>query len=147
MRATFAAATSGDGAHAGTTPTAEDNTGSLKPSPTKKAALVGGDLSLTEVLEKLTARDSKEVETRTQRHRKFLTSGVVPQVAAGLVAAAKARPRDPLEFLAAYLIRRESLFLRHYWVSFRFERVCSMHALKLTPFELHPRFLGRTTWN
>eukprot|EP00904_Undaria_pinnatifida_P014095 jgi/Undpi1/9816/HiC_scaffold_27.g12270.m1 len=64
-----------------------------------------GGLSLTEVLAKLTAKDAKEVETRTRRHRKFLTSGVVPQVAAGLVAAAEARPGDPLEFLAAYLIR------------------------------------------
>ncbi len=64
-----------------------------------------GDLSLTEVMAKLTARDAREVELRTRRHRNFLTNGVVPQVAAGLVAAAEARPENIFEFLAEYLIR------------------------------------------
>ncbi|CAN0450481.1 unnamed protein product [Ectocarpus sp. 12 AP-2014] len=62
------------------------------------------DLNLSEVLAKLTARDAKEVETRTRRHRNFLTEGVVPQVAAGLVAAAEAQPENVFEFLANYLI-------------------------------------------
>ncbi|CAN0548558.1 unnamed protein product, partial [Ectocarpus sp. 8 AP-2014] len=59
-------------------------------------------------LAKLTARDAKEVETRTRRHRNFLTEGVVPQVAAGLVAAAEAQPENVFEFLANYLIRSVS---------------------------------------
>ncbi|CBJ32377.1 conserved unknown protein [Ectocarpus siliculosus] len=63
------------------------------------------DLNLSEVLAKLTARDAKEVEMRTRRHRNFLTEGVVPQVAAGLVAAAEAQPENVFEFLANYLIR------------------------------------------
>lgn len=62
-------------------------------------------LSLAEVLAKLTARDAREVEQRTRRHRNFLTDGVVPQVAAGLVAAAEAQPDNVFEFLAEYLIR------------------------------------------
>lgn len=108
MRAMFAAIADGEGANAGTATSVEREIGGSKPPPPKHAPPVGGGLSLTEVLAKLTARDAKEVDTRTQRHRKFLTSGVVPQVAAGLVAAAEARPEDPLEFLAAYLIRCES---------------------------------------
>lgn len=64
------------------------------------------DTSLMEVLAKLSARDSKEVEARTRRHRHFLTDGVVPQVAAGLVAAAEAQPENIFEFLAEHLIRR-----------------------------------------
>ncbi|CAM9973173.1 unnamed protein product, partial [Hapterophycus canaliculatus] len=60
--------------------------------------------TLAEVLSKLTVRDAKEVATRTRRHRSFLTEGVVPQVAAGLVAAAEARPANIFEFLADYLI-------------------------------------------
>ena len=87
-----------------------------------------GGLSLTEVLAKLTAKDAKEVETRTRRHRKFLTSGVVPQVAAGLVAAAEARPGDPLEFLAAYLIRCEKSFSLE-MVSFLGFRFWSMYGV------------------
>lgn len=63
------------------------------------------DLSLKEVMAKLTVRDAEDVEIRSRCHRSFLTAGVVPQVAAGLVAAAETRPEDPLEFLAAYLIR------------------------------------------
>lgn len=66
------------------------------------------DLNLSEVLAKLTVRDAKEVETRTRRHRNFLTEGVVPQVAAGLVAAAEAQPENVFEFLANYLIRSVS---------------------------------------
>lgn len=62
-------------------------------------------LSLAEVLSKLTARDAREVDSRTRRHRNFLTEGVVPQVAAGLVAAAEARPANIFEFLADYLVR------------------------------------------
>lgn len=77
---------------------------SIQPSP-KEGNILIVEESLTEVLAKLSVRDSKEVEARTQRHRKFLTDGVVPQVAAGLVAAAEARPEDPFEFLAEYLIR------------------------------------------
>lgn len=65
-------------------------------------------LNLSDVLAKLTARDAKEVETRTRRHRNFLTEGVVPQVAAGLVAAAEAQPENVFEFLANYLIRSVS---------------------------------------
>lgn len=61
--------------------------------------------TLTEVLSKLTVRDAKEVETRTRRHRDFLTEGVVPQVAAGLVAAAEARAANIFEFLADHLVR------------------------------------------
>lgn len=57
------------------------------------------------VLAKLTARDAKEVESRTRRHRAYLTESVVPQIAAGLLAAAEVRPADPFEFLASYLIR------------------------------------------
>ena len=115
MCAIFAAAADG-GANTGTAASAKDDIGGSKPSPKQAAPVVGGDLSLTEALAKLTDRDAQEVETRTQRHRKFLTSGVVPQVAAGLVAAAKVRPADPLEFLAAYLIRYKSFFAN--WVSF-----------------------------
>lgn len=63
--------------------------------------------SLTEVLSRLTVRDAQEVEMRTRRHRDFLTKGVVPQVAAGLVAAAEARPANVLEFLGDYLIRSD----------------------------------------
>lgn len=62
-------------------------------------------LGLLEVLAKLTYRDAKEVETRTRRHRTFLTESVVPQVAAGLLAAAELRPADPFDFLAGHLIR------------------------------------------
>lgn len=58
-----------------------------------------------EVLAQLSDTDAKEIETRTLRHRHFLTSGVVPYVAAGLVAAAEVRPADPFQFLADHLIR------------------------------------------
>lgn len=87
-------------------PTDNDRDGNATaPKPRADAADPTGNLSLTEVLAKLTARDAREVEQRTRRHRNFLTDGVVPQVAAGLVAAAEAQPDNIFEFLAEYLIR------------------------------------------
>lgn len=64
------------------------------------------DDGLADVLVKLTEDDAREVGRRMSRHRNYLTESVVPQVAAGLLAAAELRPVDPIEFLAEHLIRR-----------------------------------------
>lgn len=55
---------------------------------------------------KLTEDDAREVGRRMGRHRNYLTESVVPQVAAGLLAAAELRPADLIDFLAEHLIRR-----------------------------------------
>lgn len=60
---------------------------------------------LRDILARLTDEDSREVEQRTRRHRRYLTEMVVPELAVGLLAAAEARPVDPFEFLADHLIR------------------------------------------
>lgn len=71
----------------------------------KKVATDIDEHALKDVMARLTKRDATEVEQRTHRHRAYLTEGVVPQIAAGLLAAAEIRPADPFEFLARYLIR------------------------------------------
>lgn len=71
-----------------------------------RSSVEGGvDTALMTVLAKLTSRDAMEIDKRTRRHRSFLTNGVVPQIAAGLLAATEVKPADPIAFLADNLIR------------------------------------------
>lgn len=49
-------------------------------------------------------KTAAQVNTKALSVRQWLESAVVPVVYQGMVAAARERPDDPIEYLAAYLI-------------------------------------------
>lgn len=55
-------------------------------------------------VEEAATKASSDVEAKALPVRQWLEQQIVPTIYQGMMAAAKERPEDPVEFLAAYLL-------------------------------------------